>query len=203
MSDAYIDEVPFSPRLLERACDVSRSYAERAAEAGAYRHLLLVCGARDALWKYTRAHNGYLVGDFRGVSLGDPDERVYELFDRMQKAEGGHRDLAMSFGDDGVVVRNSVEILYADPLADMNGTCAEIGRIKGEVGAGHIAIARGSLNPGFLFGIGLSEDAGTVIPFVAGKIWRPGLYIPAERKPATGADAAGEAVPAADAADAE
>lgn len=177
MSDAYIDDV-LDSEVLNRACEVCRGYAG-SFEPGEYKHLLVICGTPEALRKYTKHHNGSLIGDLEGTSLFDEDEKVYELLGRMQKPEGGHRDLAISFYDTGKVERDSVEILTFSRADD--AVIDEIMKIKGEVGMGHLSLARGTLNPGIIFGIGLSEDPGTVMPFVEGKIYRPGLYVPEKK----------------------
>lgn len=163
--------------LIERTCNVCRTYAERAAAEGAYKPLLLICGDPEVLGYCTERINGPMEG-YNGRSLFEGDEAVHGLFDVMNP-NGHHRDGAISFDPEGKVVDFGVRIIYPEfKDTEMFQVYKEIAEIKGELGTRHISALHGSMIPGVDVTVAISQDAGTVIPFRNGNIIREYVWKP-------------------------
>ncbi len=166
--------------LFSRACYLAGEFAQRQLEAGKPTGLLLAFGYRPDLETYTGRMGEPLLNGHTGTSLIDlPQAEIYGVFADMAEMDG-----AISIDLDGRLVAAPTELRPPAGVEVNPSTERAVEEIKRpyvgrpQMGSRHRSAARWSELGTWNFAIAVSGDAGTVIPFVRGKVvpeyvWEP------------------------------
>ena len=176
--------------LFSRACYLAGEFAQLQLDAGKPTGLLLAFGYWPDLKTYTGRMGEPLLNGHTGTSLiGLPQAEIYGLFADMAEMDG-----AVAIDLDGRLVAAPVELrppagVEVYPATEQAGV--EIKRPyveRPQMGSRHRSAARWSELGTWNFAVAVSGDAGTVIPFVRGKVvpayvWEPHAPDPVVHSP--------------------